>query len=606
MNAKSNNQIRKFFLYGTVLTGMMLALCFGVSSSPVARAQGAETPVPTPVPKSEYFTVITRTLGDGKSVDEYIINGPPTPPPGYEFERAAVALPKSNRAMGTKTLTVPAFNWVFGCSAVSGAMIAGYYDRTGFPNMYTGPTNGGIMPLDNSSWPTWSDGYTTYPNLPLAASHQGVDGRATRGSIDDYWVKYGSSTQDPYITNGWTQHTWGDAIGDYMKTSQSAYGNTDGSTNFWNWTSSATQFTCANMVTYGYSTLDGTYGRKLFYEARGYTVTDCYNQKTDNNGGGFTFALYKAEIDANRPVMLNLEGHTIAGVGYDDSSNTVYIHDTWDYNTHTMTWGGSYSGMSLMSVSVVNIQTATATNEIYLPLVLKDYSSAPPPLPGIPTLNAISNGDGDGNYDVTWSTASNATTYILEEDDNSGFTSPTTVYNSTGTSWSASGKSPGTYYYHVKAHNATGDSGWSGTQSTTVALGPTPGFWESTTGDEFYVTPSGTYVTHFAIYISVSGCGTYKITHVSPDSLITSNQFSYSGTFYYSGTFDSATAAHGTDGLSSFYISGCGYVTGGPWSYNAVWKNSTQPTASARIPDSDTVELVSAIEGAHQATIVVP
>jgi len=39
---------------------------------------------------------------------------------------------------------------------------------------------------------------------------------------------------------------------------------------------------------------DGTYGRKLFYEARGYTVTDCYNQKTDNNAGGFTFAMYKA------------------------------------------------------------------------------------------------------------------------------------------------------------------------------------------------------------------------------------------------------------------------------------------------------------------------
>jgi hypothetical protein len=69
-------------------------------------------------------------------------------------------------------------------------------------------------------------------------------------------------------------------------------------------------------------------------------VTDCYNQKTDNNGGGFTFALFKAEIDAGRPVLLNLEGHSIVGVGYNDSSKTVYIHDTWDYDTHSMTWGG--------------------------------------------------------------------------------------------------------------------------------------------------------------------------------------------------------------------------------------------------------------------------
>ena len=329
-----------------------------------ARTQEAwiETPTLTPEPNSGYFTIITTTLGDGKSLGAYIINGPPKPPPGYELERAAVSLPNPDLVMGTNTLTVPAFNWVFGCSSVSGAMIAGFYDRTGFSNMYTGPTNGGVMPLDNSSWPTWTDGNgDTYPNLPLAASHQGVDGRATRGSIDDYWVTYGSSAQDPYITNGWTQHTWAGAIGDYMKTSQSAYGNTDGSTAFYNWTSSPSQLTCTNMVTYGIDTVDGTYGRKLFYEARGYTVTDCYNQKTDNNSGGFTFGMFKAEIDAGRPVMLNLEGHTIAGIGYNDPS-TVYLHDTWDYATHTMTWGGSYAGMSLLSVSIVNLASvATPT-----------------------------------------------------------------------------------------------------------------------------------------------------------------------------------------------------------------------------------------------------
>ena len=111
------------------------------------------------------------------------------------------------------------------------------------------------------------------------------------------------------------------------------------------------------MVSYGIDTVDGTYGRKLFYEARGYTVTDCYNQSTDNIiTGGFSFAQYKSEIDAGRPVMLNLNGHTIVGVGYDDSTNTVYIHDTWDYLPHTMVWGGSYSGMQLLSVSIVNLQ----------------------------------------------------------------------------------------------------------------------------------------------------------------------------------------------------------------------------------------------------------
>jgi hypothetical protein len=212
------------------------------------------------------------------------------------------------------------------------------------------------MPLDSSPWPNWTDGQgDTYSQCPLTASRLGLDGRTTRGSIDDYWVAYLSSVQDPYLTNGWTQHTWGDAIGDYMKTSQSAYGNTDGSTSFYNYTTSSAPLTCADMVAYGIEANDGTYGRKLFYEAKGYTVTDCYSQKTDNIvSGGFTFAKYKAEIDAGRPVMLNLAGHTVVGVGYDDTASTVYIHDTWDYLTHTMTWDDKYSGMKLQSVSIVN------------------------------------------------------------------------------------------------------------------------------------------------------------------------------------------------------------------------------------------------------------
>ncbi|MBM9513714.1 C39 family peptidase [Desulfogranum marinum] len=308
--------------------------------------------------KSEYFTSRTISIsGIPDLVDVYIINAPSVPPPGFDIERRATALPVSDSVLGTRTLVVPAFNWVFGCSSVSGAMIAGYYDRRGYVNIYTGPTNGGVMPLDNSSWPRWSDGYSTYPNLPLAASRKGVDARAARGSIDDYWVQYNYNFDDPYISNSWTQHVWGEAIGDYMKTSQSAYGNSDGATSFYNWSSSANPLTCSEMASSGISDRDGTYGRKLFYEARGYTVTDCYSQKTDNTiVGGFSFAQFKAEIDAGRPLMLNLEGHTIVGVGYDDSSNTVYIHDTWDYNTHTMTWGGSYSGMQLLSVSIVNLQ----------------------------------------------------------------------------------------------------------------------------------------------------------------------------------------------------------------------------------------------------------
>ncbi len=142
--------------------------------------------------------VRTIALEDGSLVDETIIDGPPRPPPGYELERASVALPAPDTVAGTNVLTVPAYAWSFGCTATSGAMIAGYYDRTGYGNMYAGPTNGGMMPPDSSAWPRWIDGNgDTYDQCPLTASRLGLDGRAGRGSIDDYWIAYGSTARIP-------------------------------------------------------------------------------------------------------------------------------------------------------------------------------------------------------------------------------------------------------------------------------------------------------------------------------------------------------------------------------------------------------------------------
>jgi hypothetical protein len=353
---KFRSRFRKLFS-SIIYACLISVLLVGAGGAPAAFAQDEEPPAVEA--DSPYATTRTIVTESGESIEEMIISGPPKPPRGYEEERQAVEPPPDLRG-ASSTLTVPAYDWVFGCSAVSGSMIAAYYDRNGFPSMYTGPTNGGVMPMDNSVWGNWSDGVDTYPNNPLTASHKGVDGRTTRGSIDDYWVQYGSSAKDPYKSGRWSQHAWGDAIGDYMKTSQSAYGNTDGSTVFYNWTSNAAPLTCSDMVS-NHITKDGTYGRKLFYEARGYAVTDCYNQKTDNNGGGFTYAMYKAEIDAGHPVMINLQGHTIVGIGYNDPS-TVYINDTWDYSNHSMTWGGSYSGMVMRSVSVVHFTNNPPVN----------------------------------------------------------------------------------------------------------------------------------------------------------------------------------------------------------------------------------------------------
>ena len=361
----------------------LLMVMLGLLASPLGTVGAQETPPgETQVEVvSPYLTILRQFAADGNELEGYVINGPSKPPAEFAEEHAANAI--QGEVEGT-IANFPAYTWVFGCSAVSGAMIAAYYDRGSYPNMYSGPTNGGVMPLNNASWPTWSDGFETYPNNPLIASHINVDGRTTKGSIDDYWVTYGSSTQDPYITGAWSQHAWSDSIGDYMKTSQSAYENTDGSTTFFNYTAIPDKLYCDVIVENGI-TKDGTVGRRLFYQARGFTVTDCYNQRTDNNGGGFTLANYKAEIDAWHPVLLNLAGHSVVGFGY--SGSTVYIRDTWDTATHEFPWGGNYSGMNLLSVSIVKLAAGPAplTQYVYLPLITR-------PVPNqAPTNIALSN-----------------------------------------------------------------------------------------------------------------------------------------------------------------------------------------------------------------------
>jgi hypothetical protein len=344
--------LRRWLGRGATVAGLLAAVL------PLSATAGQELHVVAESPLvrvSDYQSTRSLTLSNGDIVEQTIIHGPPKPPPGFIVSQSTADVGLVDIAVQQATaLSVPAYTWVYGCSAVSGSMIAAYYDRNGYPGIYTGPANGGVMPMNDNIWPTWTDSSgALYPNNPLIASHVGVDGRLVRGSIDDYWVKYDSVASDPYITNGWAQHGWGDAIGDYMLTSQSARGNTDGSTTFYNYSSSS-KLTCASMASGGYP--DGTLGRKNFYEARGYTVTDCYNQYTDNKvTGGFSFAQYRAEIDAGHPVMLNLVGHTVVGVGYDAATSTVYLHDTWTTTVQSMTWGTSYSGMALQSVSIVHL-----------------------------------------------------------------------------------------------------------------------------------------------------------------------------------------------------------------------------------------------------------
>ena len=143
------------------------------------------------------------------------------------------------------------------------------------------------------------------------------------------------------------------------------------------------------------------------------------------------------------------------------------------------------------------------------------------------------------------------------------------------------------------------------TPTTPAQTGPTPGFWKSTTGDEFYVSPDRANVLKFAIYVNISNCGTIKITR-SAAVPISNNSFSFTGSMYASGTFDTATSAHGTDGLNNYYSTTCQKtVNGGPWNWTATWKNSNQPTIINVEPAGPiTAEFSDAASGSHTVTEV--
>ena len=168
----------------------------------------------------------------------------------------------------------------------------------------------------------------------------------------------------------------------------------------------------------------------------------------------------------------------------------IVVVDQWVYpnNAHTSMWvylGAYYFDTNQYGTDYVRLESDTLDSRagvmaadavrfapvvyrVYLPLVVKRW----PPIPDVPVLNPIHNPDEDGNYTVSWQPAYLADTYILQEATNANFVGAVTRYSGTSTSWSATDKAAGTYYYRVRATNSYGDSGWSNVEQTTV-LPPT-------------------------------------------------------------------------------------------------------------------------------------
>ena len=238
-------------------------------------------------------------------------------------------------------------------------MLLGYYDRYG----YDGRRYNELIPGGIAAMTTFDGGD------PLAE-----EAIASSGHVADFYVGYGQSGNDP-LASGRVIPDEFDCLADFMGTSQDSVGNIDGSTTFWYYTSDDPLY-AEDIYALGPSYYEdsGMFGLYEYVDHCGYgsgnptNDTNFFNQYIDARQpkpGGFTFGEYQAEIDAGRPMLIHLDGHTMLGYGYDDTGGqqTVLLHDTWSPGEHTMEWGTSYGAMDHVAVTGVHLVGGDLTGD---------------------------------------------------------------------------------------------------------------------------------------------------------------------------------------------------------------------------------------------------
>ena len=128
----------------------------------------------------------------------------------------------------------------------------------------------------------------------------------------------------------------------------------------------------------------------------------------------------------------------------------------------------------------------TVRSRAYLPILMRRW----PPIPYPVVLNPISNAGYTSNYTVTWQAADLATSYTLQEDNNSSFSSPQEYGMGASLSQVFTNKPGGRYYYRVRGVNTWGYGEWSNIESTLV------GYYF----DDFSNSASGWRVAHDSLY----------------------------------------------------------------------------------------------------------
>lgn len=130
-----------------------------------------------------------------------------------------------------------------------------------------------------------------------------------------------------------------------------------------------------------------------------------------------------------------------------------------------------------------------------------------------PTLSAPSN-NASGNYTVSWSAVSTATSYTLEEQVNGG--GWTVVQTGSATSRAIVGKINGGYGYRVQACNAGGCGPWSGVSTVQVVI-PAPISIDGKSYSEDYFIPAR-QTGSVAFVFDINGGNAWELYSAIPGS----------------------------------------------------------------------------------------
>lgn len=219
-------------------------------------------------------------------------------------------------------LGTPDYSWYAGCFGTATGNLMGYWDRHGFDEFYTGPTAGGVAPLNSIG--------ANVGIRSLWANRAGFDGRPANqpGHIDDYWSRYVGEFDysyqdpgpDPYITAGRAEHA-PDCIGDFIGLSQKKWVNMNGECDgnidafsfvYWDTTGNRrVNFTATTPTNTPAPDIQS--GLRAWTQFRGFdadvfTQLVAFNPQTPT-GRGFTFEDVKAEIEAGYPFLVFLQDY---------------------------------------------------------------------------------------------------------------------------------------------------------------------------------------------------------------------------------------------------------------------------------------------------------